>query len=369
MGGNKMSNKHLITFLTGLVVCSFFLFACNNFERTEEENGLRVIIDTDLGPDVDDVLAVAQLHALADLNEVEILATVHTSSFKYGPGALSALNKWHGRKVPIGAIHIEGLYNVWLGEYTKRLYENFPRYEGLRHTVDDVVTVYRNLLSRTDGKITITTIGFLNGIELLLKSSGDSIDSRTGVGLLKDKCAGIIIMGGSTLNNWRSWNFHGNSNAAVEQAARYVLENWPESVPMAFCPSDGENHSWGSTQWGGQPADRHRDDLGIAVGTDAPNQPDEHIVKEAMRAFGGVHIGVGIHLADPATVLYTVRPHRFVTRRGRLSWAAEDDGATTWSDNSEGPHFIVDGYVGTSQDLMNELETLTWTEQYSTPAN
>ncbi len=45
--------------------------------------------------------------------------------------------------------------------------------------------------------------------------------------------AGIIIMGGST-KQWRSWNFHGNSNAAVEHAARYVLENWPESLPMAY---------------------------------------------------------------------------------------------------------------------------------------
>lgn len=246
-----MSNKYLITWLTSLLVFSFFLvaFAIIDFSEVEADADLRVIIDTDLGPDVDDVMAVAQLHSLANLNEVEILATVHTASFNYGPGALSALNKWHGRKVPVGAIHVEGLYNVWLGEYTKPLYENFPRYEGLRQTVKDVVIVYRDLLSRTDKKITIITIGFLNGIELLLKSSGDSIDSRTGIELLEDKCAGIIIMGGSTLNNWRSWNFHGNSNVAVEQAAGYVLENWPESVPMAFCPSDGENHSWGSAQW------------------------------------------------------------------------------------------------------------------------
>lgn len=367
MGRNITSKKYLRAYFIGITVFSLFLvsFAFIDFSKEEAGNELRVIIDTDFGPDVDDVLAVAQLHALADLNEVEIIATVHTSSFNYGPGALSALNKWHGRTVPIGAIHVEDLYNVWLGEYTKPIYEDFPRYEGLRQCVDDVVTVYRNLLSSTEGKITITTIGFLNGIELLLKSSGDSIDSRTGIELLKDKCAGIIIMGGSTLNNWKSWNFHGNNNPAVEQAAKHVLENWPESVPMAFCPSDGENHSWGSTQW-----DRNNpDDPGIAVGKDAPNQPDEHIVKEALRAFGAVHNGAGTHLADPATVLYTVRPHRFVTRRGRLLWNAEDDGATTWIGDSEGPHLIVDGYLGTSQDLMNELETLTWTEQNSTPAD
>lgn len=97
-------------------------------------------------------MAVAQLHSLANLSEVEILATVHTTSFNYGTGALSALNKWHGRELPVSAIHVEGLYNAWLGDYTKPLYENFPRYEGLRHTVKDLVIVYRNLLSRTDKK-------------------------------------------------------------------------------------------------------------------------------------------------------------------------------------------------------------------------
>jgi hypothetical protein len=355
-----MSKKDFITYLTGLILFSLlFAFTIIEFPEADAGDQLLVILDTDLGPDVDDVLAIAQLHALADLNEVNILATVHTASFNYGPGALSALNKWHGREVPIGAIQVEGLFNVWLGEYTKPLYDNFRRYEGLRHTVDDVIDVYRDMLSQADGKITIVTIGFLNGIELLLKSSGDSIDSRTGIELLEDKCAGIVIMGGST-KKWRSWNFHGNSKAAVEQAAKYVLENWPESVPMAFCPSDGENHSWGSSQWNRN----NPDDPGVAVGTDAPNQPDGHIVKEAMRAFGGVHNGVGIHLADPATVLYTVRPHRFVTRRGRLIWdTIEDNGITTWMDDSEGPHVIVDGYVGSSQELMNELEALTWTEQ------
>ncbi len=363
---SMMAKRGPATISSGrLVLVLFFLFAftISDFSEAVAGDRLQVIIDTDFGPDVDDVLAVAQLHALADLGEVEILATVHTASFDYGPGALSALNKWHGRELPIGAIHTEGLYNVWLGEYTKPLYDNFPRYAGMRETVDDVVDIYRDFLSRADGMITIVTIGFLNGIELLLKSPGDTIDSRTGIELLEQKCAGIIIMGGSTTDNTRSWNFHGNSNKVVERAARFVLENWPATVPMAFCPSDGENHSWGSSQWNrNNPANP-----GIAVGRDAPNQPDGHIVKEAMRAFGGVHNGAGIHLADPATVLYTVRPQRFVTRQGRLIWDVSDNGATNWIDDPEGPHIIVDGYAGTSQELMDELEVLTWTEQYSNP--
>jgi hypothetical protein len=152
-----MVNKNYKTQLTWLFLFLFFLVSCTTIKQTGEgnDNDLRVILDTDFGPDVDDVLAVAQLHALADLNEVEIVATVHTSSHDYGPGALSALNKWHGRIVPVGAIQVDGLYNIWLGDYTQPLYETFPRYVGLRHTVDDVTDVYRSFLSQADFKITI----------------------------------------------------------------------------------------------------------------------------------------------------------------------------------------------------------------------
>jgi hypothetical protein len=55
-----MSNKQLITYLTVLVVVSFILvaFAIIDFSKVEAGNELRVIIDTDFGPDVDDVLAM-----------------------------------------------------------------------------------------------------------------------------------------------------------------------------------------------------------------------------------------------------------------------------------------------------------------------
>ncbi|TVQ90160.1 MAG: nucleoside hydrolase, partial [Bacteroidetes bacterium] len=55
-----------------LSLSAITLFACSS-TRAESEK-VRVIFDTDFNYDVDDVGAVAMLHALADLDEAVILA-------------------------------------------------------------------------------------------------------------------------------------------------------------------------------------------------------------------------------------------------------------------------------------------------------
>src|SRR5262245_32156249 len=66
---------------------------------------VRVIVDTDLASDVDDVGALALLHALADRGEAEILATMVSSRNRHSVACLSALNTWYGRRdLPIGVV-------------------------------------------------------------------------------------------------------------------------------------------------------------------------------------------------------------------------------------------------------------------------
>src|SRR5947208_11427829 len=62
-----------------------------------------VILDTDIGPDVDDVGAVAVLNALADNGEARIVAMFCSTSSEWGAPCLDALNTYYGRPdVPVG---------------------------------------------------------------------------------------------------------------------------------------------------------------------------------------------------------------------------------------------------------------------------
>src|SRR6266508_5631871 len=64
---------------------------------------LKVIFDTDIDGDNDDVAAAAILHAFADAGQVEILAMGVVSLCPYSPACLDAINTYYGRgDIPIG---------------------------------------------------------------------------------------------------------------------------------------------------------------------------------------------------------------------------------------------------------------------------
>src|SRR5262245_22844907 len=64
---------------------------------------LKVVFDTDIDGDNDDVAAVAMLRALADADQVEILAMGVVSLYPYSPACLDAINTYYGRgDIPIG---------------------------------------------------------------------------------------------------------------------------------------------------------------------------------------------------------------------------------------------------------------------------
>jgi len=62
-----------------------------------------LIIDTDMGYDVDDVGAVCIAHALQDAGEANILGIVHDTGFEKGIGAVSVLNTFYGHDIQLGA--------------------------------------------------------------------------------------------------------------------------------------------------------------------------------------------------------------------------------------------------------------------------
>jgi hypothetical protein len=64
---------------------------------------VKLIIDTDMGMDVDDVGSICIANALQDLGEAEILAIVHDTGFRLGVGPISSINNWYGHDIPLGA--------------------------------------------------------------------------------------------------------------------------------------------------------------------------------------------------------------------------------------------------------------------------
>jgi len=103
------NNQYLLFICTTLLLL-FSLAACSPSSEPPGEiaqenfaGPTKVIYETDFTVDVDDVGALAVLHALADNGEAEILAVSYNEVQSRAADAIDAINTWYGRgDIPIG---------------------------------------------------------------------------------------------------------------------------------------------------------------------------------------------------------------------------------------------------------------------------
>src|SRR5438270_11561388 len=66
---------------------------------------VRLILDTDIGNDVDDALALAMIHALQNRADVQLLAVTITKDNRYAAPFVDLVNTFYGRPdIPIGVV-------------------------------------------------------------------------------------------------------------------------------------------------------------------------------------------------------------------------------------------------------------------------
>ena len=99
--------------LSRLLSVLFFasiLAACSSKSAVKEvtENPLPVIFDTDMGNDVDDVLALDMLYKYVESGRIDLLAIPTTKKSEYCAGYLDLMNTWYGHDIPIGIEHAAG---------------------------------------------------------------------------------------------------------------------------------------------------------------------------------------------------------------------------------------------------------------------
>ena len=89
--------------------------------------------------------------------------------------------------------------------------------------------LYRaTLAAASNASVTLISIGFLNNLADLLRSPPDAHSSLSGVELVGQKVAELVVMGGTYPSGWE-FNFAYNISAT-----RIVLREWPSTVPITF---------------------------------------------------------------------------------------------------------------------------------------
>jgi len=226
----------------------------------------KIIFETDMCLDVDDVGALAALYALANNGEVDLLAVCFNEVHPSGAAAIDAINTWYGRgDIPVG-IYKKELADPDKSDYLDAL-KKFP------HDLDNesalsAVDVYTKVLSKQDDKsVTIVSVGFLNNLSDLLKAEPD---------LVAQKVNKLVVMGG--VNN-DGFNL---SRHNLVSASEYVIRNWPSPLVIS------------------QPGSR------ILTGEKLENSPQDNPVREAYYQFFNSYF-CGRPSWDQIAVLYGVR--------------------------------------------------------------
>jgi len=193
-----------------------------------------VIFDTDMGPDYDDVGALALLHALADSGEVKILATVSSNMYANSVPCIEVINTYFGRPdIPLGAPRkgvniVEQRFadrdDYWAVNLPKRYPHKIQRTED----APDAVSVYRQVLSsQPDSSVHIISTGFFTNLGALLQSKPDTYSDLDGTALVKKKVKRLISMAGS-FPRGREFNVCTDSAASV-----IVAEQWPTPITLS----------------------------------------------------------------------------------------------------------------------------------------
>lgn len=201
---------------------------------------VKVIYDTDMAEDVDDVGALALLHALANRGEAEILACMISAPHEAVGPCIDAINTWHGRpEIPIG--QVRDFHTAYPGgpsraiesKYAQEVAKAFQHDLKKSSDAPDAVKLYRKILAgQPDKSVTLVSVGFLTNLRNLLDSGKDEHSDLNGEQLVAKKIQQWVCMGG-IFPGGKFPDGNGEYNVAVDTiAAVRAINDWP--TPVVF---------------------------------------------------------------------------------------------------------------------------------------
>ena len=279
-----------------------------------------VIFDSDMGPDYDDVGAIALLHAFADSGYIKILATVASTKYEGVAAVFNVLNTYFRRPgLLIGVPGSKALELKDSQHWTDTLLLNYPHKIKKNNEVLSAIEVYRkSLASQPDGSVTIITVGFLTNLADLLHSAPDKYSKLTGKELVRKKVKRLVCMAGS----FPAGNeFNVRMDAA---ASKIVFENW--ETPILFSGVE----------------------IGMEIKTGLPLVNDRSIKNSPVKDVFRISIpmspqdSAGRMSWDETAVLIAVKGYKqwWNIQTGKIKVA--EDGSNTWENGSSPHSYLVE---------------------------
>jgi purine nucleosidase len=195
------------------------------------------IFDTDIGNDVDDVLALGVIHSLQTRGELSLLAVTITKDASLAAPFVDAVNTFYGRgSIPIGIANsgVTPEAGKFLGLAEAKNDSGALRYPHdliKNEQAESAVRVLRKALAGAkDASVVIAQVGFSTNLADLLKSPSDEISPLSGVELAAKKVKLLSVMAGAFVPIDGNPGY-GEYNVVQDiKSAQALADQWPSPI-------------------------------------------------------------------------------------------------------------------------------------------
>ncbi|NDV80379.1 exo-alpha-sialidase [Bacteroides sp. 51] len=202
--------------------------------KKAQASAISVIFDTDVGNDIDDVLALAMLYNYQKQGKVNLLGITINKANAHAIPFIDIMNHYYGvKQTPVGFIGTDGP-TPDDGKYLKPVVEArnkgkyiFKRKLHVDSKLPEAWKMQRKLLAgQPDHSVTIISVGFSSNLSRLLQSGADEYSPLSGYELVKKKVKLLSVMAG---------NFRDSTKAEYNvvkdiPSATYVFAHWPTAM-------------------------------------------------------------------------------------------------------------------------------------------
>lgn len=304
-----------------LLLAAICLAACSGTKESAQAIP-DIILETDIGNDVDDALAVDLAYKFVDEGKMNLLAICINKEGSAPAEYVDILNTWYGYpQTPIGVITEGAFCEDDAINYAKAVVDlknaagepAFARSISDYSALPEAPQLYRKILSsRKDHSVTIVSVGFSTNLVRLLATAPDQYSKLDGKALVAQKVKRLIVMAG----NFSDPNFHEYNVMKDVPAAKVIFNEWP--TPVVASPFElGIQTCY--------PATSIENDFGWAP---------LHPVVEAYKAYQPMPYDRPMW--DPTALLYAVEGDKWFTVSPKGKVAVEGEGSTLFTEDEAG---------------------------------
>jgi inosine-uridine nucleoside N-ribohydrolase len=213
-------------FILQKTIFTFYFLFFTLLVTAQNKKPVAIIFDSDMGPDYDDVGAIAMLHAFEDNGDAKILATMASTKYECVACVFSVFNNYFKRNdIPIGVPKGNAVMLRDFQHWTDSIIVKYPHKIKNNNDAEDAVELYRKILSSQPAhSVTIVTTGFLTNLSALLKTGKDKYSELDGKSLVAEKVKQLVCMAGRFPEGYE---FNVDKDIPASQN---VFDNWPTNI-------------------------------------------------------------------------------------------------------------------------------------------